>query len=100
MTIGRGADCVVLLLGGLGRQTMEDGPADSGGFQEAVAFLRYFSDLPGPRQRGKKVSGKDSPAPQPRGRRLGRRPPREPYRPPTILHSTPLEVLAAFDGPM
>src|SRR5258708_10706018 len=32
---------------------MDGAAANCGGFGEAVAFLRYFSDLPDPRQRGK-----------------------------------------------
>src|SRR5713226_4864960 len=32
---------------------MEDVSADGGAFGEAVVFLRYFRDLPDPRQRGK-----------------------------------------------
>lgn len=32
---------------------MEDGVVDGGAFDETVVFLRYFEDLPDPRQRGK-----------------------------------------------
>ena len=34
---------------------MERGGAEPGAINEAIVFLRYFSDLPDPRQRGKVI---------------------------------------------